>query len=260
MTVWNAEQYHHHFSFIPQYGEDLFQLIEGDKTISILDLGCGNGTLTNRLHQLGYKVLGMDSSKEQIFLATKHYPHLSFLVEDACHFTLPSPVDVVFSNAVFHWIPQKKHPSLIQSVYHALKPHGQFIFEMGGIGNNQLIHAALTTSFKKRGFQYTNPFYFPTIGEYTALLEKEGFLVTLATLFPRFTPLKEPLKNSLKDKNGLTEWIEMFLQAPFKEAAVPLTTQTEILSEVSLALKEKLYQEGIWHADYIRLRIKALKK
>ena len=57
---------------------------------------------------------------------------IRFVQGNACDFALAEPVDVVFSNAVFHWIDEGRQPDMLRCVYRALKPGGQFVFEMGG--------------------------------------------------------------------------------------------------------------------------------
>ena len=56
---------------------------------------------------------------------------------DAADFTLSEPVDVVFSNAVFHWIDREKQQDILKCIYNVLRKNGQFVFEFGGHGNNQ---------------------------------------------------------------------------------------------------------------------------
>lgn len=123
----------------------------------------------------GLSTIGIDSSEEMLKIARRNYPEIEFILSDATHFTLRKPVDIVFSNAVFHWIDKSKQLDMMKCVYHALNVGGQFVFEMGGFGNNKLIHSALLTAFEEAGYEYKMPFYFPSIGEYSPLLEQAGF-------------------------------------------------------------------------------------
>ena len=50
---WDAAKYTRDFSFVPQYGSALLDLIEGE-SLSVLDLGCGNGALTRELAARGH--------------------------------------------------------------------------------------------------------------------------------------------------------------------------------------------------------------
>lgn len=69
------------------------------------------------------------------------------------------------------------------------------------------------------------------------------------TLFDRMTELKGP--------DGLADWIRLFVKRPFGELSED--TRREIVEEAVNALKKDLYRSGVWFADYVRLRGKALK-
>jgi 2-polyprenyl-6-hydroxyphenyl methylase/3-demethylubiquinone-9 3-methyltransferase len=49
----------------------------------ILDLGCGNGSVTNQIRKLGYKVVGIDPSEDGIEIARKSYPEIEFIQGDS---------------------------------------------------------------------------------------------------------------------------------------------------------------------------------
>lgn len=166
---------------------------------------------------------------------------------DATNFTLDEPVNAVFSNAVFHWIDDQD--ALIGNIATALKPDGSLVCEFGGDGCTETIHAALEQSFQNRNLNYKRTFYFPTIGEYTPLLERHGLKVTYAILFNRMT--------KLVGENGMEDWIKMFIKQPFKGLSEDIVE--EIINEAVNHLKPLLYQDGSWYADYVRIRIKAIK-
>ena len=180
-------------------------------------------------------------------VARANHPEIAFYQGDAVDFTLAEPVDVVFSNAVLHWIDREKQPDVLKNVYRALKNGGQFVFKMGGRGNNARIHAALAEAFARRALEYRMPFYFPTISEYAALLEKAGFKVEYALMFDRPT--------ELSGEDGLADWIRMFVRTPFEGAE----GMEEIVREAVNGLRGELFHDGKWYADYVRLRMKAVK-
>ena len=247
---WDADKYTADFSFVHQYGNGVIELIDADKSSSVLDLGCGNGALTKALQEKGYSVKGMDSSNDLLETAKEKYPNIEFMYGDATNFTLSESVDVVFSNAVFHWINQELQQDMLKCVYNALKKNGQFVFEFGGYGNNRLIHSALETSFSECGYCYEMPFYFPTIGEYAALLENTGFRVKYAVLFDRLT--------ELKGENGLKDWINMFVKTPF--SVVKTDQMKELIIDKAIeVLRSDLYIDNKWYADYVRIRMKAVR-
>lgn len=247
---WDADKYTADFSFVHQYGNSVMELIDAGEGSLVLDLGCGNGALTRVLQEKGYVVKGMDASREFLDIARKNYPDIEFIQGDAADFTLSESVDVVFSNAVFHWIDRERQRDMLKCVYNVLKREGQFVFEFGGCGNNQLIHGALAEIFSEHGYCYEMPFYFPTISEYTALLENTGFRVKYAILFDRPT--------ELKGGNGLKDWINMFVKTPFSVIEAE-QEKDAIIDEAVEALRKDLYRNGKWYADYVRIRIKAIR-
>ena len=162
---WNATNYTNHFSFVHKYGEDVLKLIDAPAGSRVLDLGCGNGALTKKLQELGFQVQGMDASSEMLHVARQNYPDIRFEKGDATQFTLQDPVDVIFSNAVFHWIDAEKQDALAAHIASALKPGGTLVCEFGGKNCAESVHAVLEQCFTARGLHYPRINYFPTIAE-----------------------------------------------------------------------------------------------
>lgn len=247
--TWDEEHYENNFSFVHEYGEEVLDLLDAEPGARVLDLGCGNGALTKALEARGYRAQGLDDSAEMIAGAKAAYPDLPFTQANAIDFTLDEPVDAVFSNAVLHWIGKEDQPAVLASVARALVSDGQFVFECGGFGNAHLIHSALAEAFAKRGLSYRIPQYFPTIGEYATMLEAAGFKVTFAALFDRFTPLS--------GDDGLADWIRTFQQSAF--TGMDDAAREEIIREAVESVRSQLLVDGVWYADYVRLRMKAIK-
>ncbi|MCI8804421.1 MAG: class I SAM-dependent methyltransferase [Clostridiales bacterium] len=246
---WKSEEYKENFSFVHEYGEDVLKLLKIDENSLVIDLGCGNGALTKKLSEICGGVIGIDSSEEMLKTAKKSYPNLTFIREDALNFNLEKKADAVFSNAVFHWIDKDKQSSLLKNINRNLKLNGQLVCEFGGFGCAETIHSALETEFNKKNLAYPRTFYFPTIGEYAPILEKNGFKVSFASLFDR--------KTKLNGKYGLKDWINMFVTEPFKN--IDHITANEIITNAVNKLKPILFENGVWYADYVRIRFKAQK-
>lgn len=85
-TTWDAEKYGSDFSYVPEYGRELIGLIDAGKGASVLDLGCGNGTLTKELKDSGYNVQGIDQSDELLSVASENCPGIRFHKGDASFF------------------------------------------------------------------------------------------------------------------------------------------------------------------------------
>ncbi len=248
---WNTALYQDKHAFVWQYGEDLLKLLNPQPGESILDLGCGTGQLTAKIAQAGAEVWGIDHATEMIEKARQNYPHLHFDVADATNFQVEQPLDAVFSNAVLHWV--KQADLAIASIYQALKPGGRFVAEFGGKGNVQAIVSALygaITAIAIPEPQTRNPWYYPSIAEYATLLEKQGFEVIYANLYPRPTVLADK-------EAGLANWIKMFASTFF--VGMSAEQQAQVIQHVEENLRPTLYQEGNWTADYRRIRIVAIK-
>lgn len=244
---WNSELYEQKHSFVWQYGESLIDLLAPQPGESILDLGCGTGHLTAQIANLGCQVWGIDADEQMINQARQTYPHLHFEKGDARFLPVKSLLDAVFSNAVLHWI---KEPDLvIERVYHSLKPGGRFVAEFGGKGNIEAIASNLFSTLDVLGYPQENPWYFPSLGQYTTKLEQQGLEVTWAALFSRPTPLE--------GENGLSNWLRMFAQGIL--SPLPPEIQQQVIKTVEEKTQQQLYREGCWYADYRRLRLVAYK-
>lgn len=66
---WDAAEYKENFSFVPAYGEAVIGLITKQPGSRVIDLGCGNGSLTAHLADRGYLATGIDDSEEMLRLA-----------------------------------------------------------------------------------------------------------------------------------------------------------------------------------------------
>jgi SAM-dependent methyltransferase len=168
-------------------------------------------------------------------------------VMDGQKLTFNGEFDAVFSNAAIHWM--KDDPdAVISGVWRALKPGGRFVAEMGGHGCIAAITVALIAVLEKRGLDAKPmiPWYFPTVDDYRARLEKCGFKVEYIELIPRPTPLP----------TNMAGWLETFAELFFRR--LPAEERVAARDEVLALLKPVLCDEqGRWTGDYIRLRFVA---
>ena len=248
--IWDAQGYTDGFSFVHRFGEDVLSLLDAPAGSFVVDLGCGNGALTQKLAERGYRVLGVDASPEMLAKARALHPELTFTQGDATALVLDAPADAIFSNAVFHWIDADRQPQLAASLSAALRPGGQLVCEFGGHGCAEHVHAALERAFARRGLVYPRTFYFPTIGQYAPMLEAAGLRVTHAQLFDRPTPQPPEV--------GLHGWIGMFVTAPFE--GMDASLREDIVTEAEDELRHTLQREdGTWVIDYVRIRLRAIR-
>ena len=247
MSTWDPDQYARHARFVSDLGAPVVDLLDPHAGHRVLDLGCGDGALTQRLVAAGCQVVAIDSSPEQVWAALER--GLDARVADAAALGFDDEFDAVFSNAVLHWI--KDADAVLHGVHRALRQGGRFVAEMGGAGCVDSIRAALQTALARRGVDAASldPWYFPTADDYRARLEAHGFAVDLLTLFPRPTPLP----------SDVTSWLDIFAQ-PFLAGVTP-GERPALRDEVRTLLEPRLRNaDGTWVVDYVRLRMAATKR
>lgn len=249
--VWQPEFYDEQFKFNTHFGQDLVALLQAKPGEKILDLGCGTGDLTEQIAMAGARTIGMDLSAEMLKQAKNKYPQLSFMIGDARSFKLEQPVDAIFSHAALHWVQDAK--SAVRSIWGNLQAGGRFVAEFGGKGNVETIAKAIDSVLSRYDVdaEQLNPWYFPSVGEYSSLLERQGFRVTYAVHFDRWTRLAG-------GDEGLRHWLHGFAADVFFQKFSE-EEREQLHAEVEAITRDSLYKDGIWHADYKRLRVVAIK-
>ena len=162
----------------------------------ILDLGCGSGQLTAKIAEGGAQVMGIDRSEEMIAEAQRNFPALQFKVADAANFTVDSPVDAVFSNAVLHWV--KDADGVASSVAARCFPAADSSSKWAAKATCR----RSLTRYVKSWARWRCPGIIPSVGEYTSLLERHGLESSFAALFDRPT--------RVEGEDGLEDWLAMF--------------------------------------------------
>jgi trans-aconitate methyltransferase len=247
---WNATLYDAKHAFVWEKARGLLEWLASQKGERILDLGCGTGQLSAEIAATGAEVVGVDRSAEMIAEARGKFPSLCFEVCDARALPFANEFDAVFSNAALHWIPQAEQ--VVAGIARALKPGGRFVAEFGGIGNVRHVVAALERALAELGVspEGANPWYYPSIAEYSNLLERCDLEVRQALLFDRPTQLED-------GERGLEIWINMFGE-PFLRR-VPEAQRAHFLRAVEQVARPALWKSEHWELDYRRLRLAAWK-
>lgn len=248
-TAWDPELYEAKHDFVWKLGSGVIDLLDPKPGERILDIGCGTGPLTQRIAERGAEVVGLDSSPEMIAQARQSFPSLQFVLRSATEMTFQGEFDGVFSNAALHWILDAQ--AVVKGIAAALKAGGRFAAEFGGKGNIAQIHAAIDRILPA---YYGGPIpasrtHYPSVSEYAALLERNGLEVRFAQLFDRPT--------TLEGEHGMENWIRQFKWYYF--APLAPVEREKALAEVVNALRPGLWYDGLWHADYRRLRIAAVR-
>lgn len=251
LQKWDAEFYDRNHGFVSSHGRGLVELLSPKSGENILDLGCGTGELTSQIADSGAITLGFDASGEMIGKARRNFPGLRFEQADATSFQFPDKFDAVFSNAVLHWVPESGKAA--SRIYDHLKKSGRFVAEFGGKGNNRQMLSAMRNSMTGRGHLENSKidfWFYPSIAEYSKILEEAGFRVTAAWHFDRPTPLS--------GSDGMRNWFRMFGSRFF--IGIDPKEIEEIYSDIEKTLKPEYFKNDTWIADYVRIRICATKE
>lgn len=245
--TWDPDRYARNARFVADLGMPVIELLDPRPGERTLDLGCGDGVLTQKLAEMGCDVVGADSSEELI--AAARQLGLDARVVDGQALAFDAEFDAVFSNAALHWM--KRDPdAVIAGAWRALRPGGRFVAEFGGERRVQTIVDALHEALGRRGIDAAalNPWYFPPLAEYQARLERQGFRMEYIAHIPRPTPLP----------GEVTGWLETFAESFTRP--LPPDERPAFLAEVQEILRPRLCEiDGRWTADYTRLRFDARK-
>ena len=239
---WDPERYAHNARFVADLGIPVVELLDPQPGERILDLGCGDGALTEKLAALGCQVLGVDASPEQVAAARTR--GLAARVLSGRELDFEGEFDAVFSNAALHWMGEPG--SVVRGVARALRPGGRFVAECGGEGNIASIVGALEAVLPTHGLDFHNPWYFAPVETYRQLLAEADFQVLSIQRIPRPTPLP----------TGIPGWLATFGGVFLAHLDNP--TREAVIADVEARLRPVLCDgDGNWTADYVRLRFAA---
>ncbi|HVP05995.1 MAG TPA: methyltransferase domain-containing protein [Dehalococcoidia bacterium] len=200
-TYWNAEVYDKIGTPMRGWAQAVIDDIglKGDETV--LDAGCGSGSVTLDLWERCKNgvIYALDSSpdmiaKLQATLAERGITNIIPMQADLTDFTLPEQVDVVFSNAVFHWI--QDDAGLFGSLARATKPGGRLRAQCGGGTNiKKLMTVTHEIEAREPYSQYLHnkpePRKYRTEEQAVAALEANGWTNARARVFPSDVPFED---------------------------------------------------------------------
>ncbi|MEO5741293.1 MAG: methyltransferase domain-containing protein [Vicinamibacterales bacterium] len=242
MNRWTSDTYRANAAYVPALGAAVVELLDPKAGERILDVGCGEGSLTEKIAAAGAIVVGIDASEAMIAAAKTR--GLDARMVDAERLPFEREFDAVFSNAALHWV--RDHDAMLAGVHRALKPGGRFAAEFGGQGNIAAIQVAIRSVLAQHGWETDIDRYYATPAEYAPRLQTHGFTVKQIDLIPRPTPLP----------TGMRGWLETFERATLDR--IPEGQRDSFIAEVLDLLREEVCDSsGNWTAHYVRLRFLA---
>ncbi|GAC1562090.1 MAG: class I SAM-dependent methyltransferase [Herpetosiphon sp.] len=248
-TEWDPRLYTARHAWVYDHGQSLVSVLDPQPGETILDLGCGTGQLTNMIAGTGAHVVAVDSSPTMVAAARAAYAELDIRLADAANLHLPEQFDAVFSNATLHWVHPPQEAAM--GIARCLRPGGRLVAELGGRYNiTRILTTFSTVVYQLLGIVINHPWYFPSISEYTALLENNQFEVRVASLWDRPTPLQD-------GPRGLRNWFNMFGFNLLSQ--IPLHEVSRIFEALEKQLYSSLWKDDQWVANYRRLRVVAVR-
>jgi trans-aconitate methyltransferase len=234
-SSWNAADYARVGGFVAELGAAALDLLDPKPGERILDIGCGDGTLTERIADRGADVVGIDNSPEMVGAARAKGIDARLL--DVAEMRFQVEFDAAFSNAVLHWVLDKDRAAT--AIYTALRSGSRFAGEMGGEGNLARLREALDEELIIRGYQPPSDAanWYASPEDFAIVYDSAGFEHIDARLVQRPTPIE----------HGVAEWVTTFRRGWLDRAGVPDEERQEIATAVADRVGSNI-------ADYVRLR------
>jgi trans-aconitate 2-methyltransferase len=251
---WNAVAYDDLSEPMFEWGTAVLQTLELKGDERVLDAGCGSGRLTEELlaRLPAGEVVALDSSPKMLEQArqrlTKFSERVEFVQANLQEFELAQKVDGIFSNAVFHWVPD--HRAMFRALHGALEPEGWLVAQFGGVGNLAKTYGraravATQERFREQLRTVEDGPHFEDLASTRERMEAAGFRVSEAKL--------HTVAPSFEQK----ERYEAFLRTVVLRQAMaelPEVLRREFLGEVS---RRTWHDEGAYVLDYVRLTVRA---
>jgi trans-aconitate 2-methyltransferase len=242
---WDAEVYDRVSDPQFEWAQEVIERLDlhGDETV--LDAGCGSGRVTELLLDRlpTGRLIAVDGSASMVAKARETLGDRADVREiDLARLDLHQEVDVVFSNAVFHWVPD--HENLFRRLHESLRPGGRVVAQCGGHGNvASLVKVIAEVGAQPRYAEHfadmPSSLNFATAEETESRLLAAGFEDVRCWLQRKDTRPAEPIA-----------FLETVTLGPQLEQ-LPENLKDSFVAEVAAAMGEPLV------LDYVRLNIDA---
>jgi trans-aconitate 2-methyltransferase len=241
---WDAETYDAVSDPQFSWGMEVLERLElrGDEVA--VDAGCGSGRVTAELLERlpRGRVIAVDGSAAMVEKSKERLgDRAEYLVSDLVELTPPEPVDLVFSTATFHWIPD--HDALFARLRAALKPGGRLVAQCGGKGNVAAHAQAIAAVAARQEFgphltQGKAPWNFAGPEETETRLREAGFVDVRCWLEPKPVQPARPLEFiSTVTLGPILDQLPEEKRQPFAEAVLAASEQPLVLDYIRLNIE-----------------------
>ncbi|RDW83462.1 trans-aconitate methyltransferase [Coleophoma crateriformis] len=210
---WSAAQYLKFEEERTRPSRDLLSQIPLKAPKSIIDLGCGPGNSTAVLAEQfpDAQIEGVDSSADMIEKAKKTLPSVDFSLQDLTTYVPKEPVDLLFSNAVFHWLPSKERINIIANLIKSQRSGGVFAFQVPD-NFTEPSHAAMRSVAEQKPWAATLSSLHPALPQFQSAQE----------IYNQLQPLCSSINiwhtyyyHVLEDHQAIVEWVKGTGLRPF---------------------------------------------
>ena len=257
--TWNAVKYDVVSTPMATMGdvvaERLLARLPHDAALTIVDVGCGTGRVTQTLlERLPHaRVIALDQSAAMVEEArvrlASYAGRVEYRVADATLFSLAYPADAIFSTATFHWIPD--HPALFANLRRNLVAGGWLVAQCGGFGNIAQVHHAIADVIAQPQFapyfqNWVEPTNFATPEDTRARLEAASFSTIATSLVP------QPVYPA--DHAALADYLRTIIMSQHV-VRLPTPDLQQALADATATRLEQ--RADPYLLDYVRLNIDA---
>ena len=243
---WDAETYDAVSDPQFEWGMEVLERLELRGDEAALDAGCGSGRVTAELVERlpNGRVIAVDGSEAMVEKAKERLGgRADYLVSDLVDLDLPKPVDLVFSTATFHWIPD--HEALFRRLRSALKPGSRLVAQCGGKGNvaehtRAIATAAADPEYGQHLGGAKAPWNFASPQETAPRLEAAGFEDVRCWLQPKPVQPSDPFAFITTVTLGpILDQLPEEKRRPFAEAVLAQHEQPLVLEYVRLNIEAR---------------------
>jgi trans-aconitate methyltransferase len=254
---WDARTYHKISSNVQlEWGRKLLDKRRWIGNEIVVDAGAGSGNLTkilaDKVPQGHVYAVDADSNMvQQAKLNLSGCGNVRVIHSSMDKVSLPTEVDVIFSNAALHWVLDQE--GVFLHFWQLLKLNGELLIDYGGHGNLErplsvIFKIMQSEQFKEHFANWKQSWYFPKPDETERLLQKVGFKEIQVDLSSQIT--------SFPDRQSFATFVRTVIMKPFLGYLPDINRKERF---VEAFLNEFEGHDWPWSLEFMRLTISATK-